>query len=495
MKKIYCMIIGDIVSSQKIDVNIRANIQIKLKRTLEKINFDYDKYICSRFSVTLGDELQGGLYTIYPLFDILNRIKQCISPYKIRFGIGIDTMTTEIQYTDSLASDGMAYYFARKAVDNLKHHPTYEYGYQFGSEQFDLNYANDLMKLVDCISKDWTKTQKDYIYKLQENTELELSTIAKSMEVNVSTVSRTITKTNYRLVEEVITNLSKKINEEMFIGKFQSEFQAKYNQACEMIDQRDLENAKKILCNPTTNVEKMEYYSLLATICNAEYDSKKAIEYASKAINILDKNHKCKKIRLLNILGICYTNLEQYELAKNSFDEAIQLIEIIDSTESWKMYTFGNLARLYSKMENYQFAEDSLKEVDLILDNTFPNDFRSRIVLQSTFAKLYHRWKKYDISLRMFESALQLSECMIEKHSKSNAILKYDFAKLLIDINNEDFVRIYNLLTDASESFKKSNFLSHQILCYNLLFDLCIKQGENIKAEEIKNKIKKLEER
>lgn len=494
MQKIYCMVIGDIISSKKIDVNSRANIQITLKRALEKINFDYDKYICSRFSITLGDELQGGLYTIYPLFDILNRIKQSVAPYKIRFGIGIDTMTTEIQHYDSLGSDGLAYYYARNAVENLKHNSTNEFGYQFGSSKSDLGYANDLIKLIDCISETWTETQRDYINKLQENPEVELSIIAKTMNVNVSSVSRAIAKTNYRLIQEVLNNLSKKINNELFIGEQQNAFQASYNQACELIDNRDFENAKKALSKPTTNNETIEYYSLLSIIYNAKYDSKTAIECAKNAISILDNNNRCKKIRLLNILGICYTDLKQYELAKQIFEEAIQIIDISDSIESWRMYTLGNLARLYSKMGEYQNAEELLKKVLSILDDTFSNDSRTRVILQSSLGKLYHRWEKYDISLKMFESAIQLSECIYEKHSNRNAALKYNFAQLLIDIDNADFMRIYTLLKEASESFKKNSMVSQQLLCYESLFNLCKKHGENFKAEEFKNKINKLKE-
>lgn len=494
MQKIYCMVIGDIISSKKIDINTRANIQISLKQTLEKINFDYDKYICSRFSITLGDELQGGLYTIYPLFDILNRIKQSVAPYKIRFGIGIDTMTTEIQHYDSLGSDGLAYYYARNAIEKLKHNSTNEFGYQFGSSKCDLSYANDLIRLVDCISETWTKTQKNYINKLQETPGLEISIIAKTMGVNISSASRAIAKTNYRLIQEVLDNLSNKINEELFIGEQQNAFQAKYNQACQLIDDRDFESAKKTLSKPITNNEAIEYYSLLSVIHNAKYDSKAAIDYAKKAINILDNNNRCKKIRLLNILGICYTDLEQYDLAKQVFEETIQMLDISDAVESWKMYTVGNLARLYSKMGDYQNAENLLNKVLSILDNTFPNDSKSRVILQSTFGKLYHRWKKYDSSLKMFESAMALSKSIYEKHSNVNATLKYNFAQLLIDVDNTDFIQIYTLLLEASESFKKNNMTYQQSLCYKSLFDLCKKHGENFKAEEFENKIKKLKE-
>ena len=156
--------------------------------------------------------------------------------------------------------------------------------------------------------------------------------------------------------------------------------------------------------------------------------------------------------------------------------------------------TFGNLARLYSKMGDYQNAENLLKEVLLILDNSFPNDSKSRISLLSIFGKLYHRWGKNDISLKMYESAIQLSECIYEKNAERNAVLKYNFAKLLIDMDYANFMRIYNLLLEASESFKKNSMIYFQKSCYKLILDLCKKHGENFKAEEFKNKIIKLKD-
>ena len=171
------------------------------------------------------------------------------------------------------------------------------------------------------------------------------------------------------------------------------------------------------------------------------------------------------------------------------------MIENSDPAESWRFYILGNLARLYSKKGEYQRAENLLNEVRLILDTSFPGDAKSRIILQSVFGKLYHRWGKIDMSLKMFESAIRLSEITYEKHAEKHAVLKYNFAKLLLEIDCKDFMRIYNLLLEAAEAFKKNGMTSRQISCYNLLFDFCKKHGENLKAEEFKNKIDKAKEK
>lgn len=504
MQKIYCMVIGDLVSSKKIDSNTRANIQVSLKRTLEKINFDYDKYICSKFSVTLGDELQGGLYDIYPLFDILDRIKRSISPCKIRFGVGIDTMTTEIQYHNSLGSDGIAYHYARNAVEGLKKCETNEYGYRLGSSIANLGYANDMFELIDCISQDWTEVQKKYIYRLQENPELELSIIAKAMNVNVSSVSRAISKSNYKLVSKVLKNLSQKIGDELFLRDPQNLFQVKYNEVCRLFDLNqlgDYKTVKEKLCPPTTNEEAVDYYSLLSLIYNAHFSSDEAIEYANKAIayaseaiRFLDNNSKSKKIRLLNILGISYTNKKCYELAEKSFREAEQILDISESAESWKMYTWGNLARLFSVKGDYPEAERLFRKVQNILEEFFPYDERSKLTLQSSFAKLYFRWEKYDISLQMYQSANLLADSMNNRYTNSSAIVKFHYAELLMKTEGAEFLNIYQLLKDAADIFKRNKDTEKENWCYELLYDLCKKHGENLKAEEFRERTPKIKE-
>lgn len=489
------MLIGDVVSSKKIESEMRSKIQIQLKMILEKINFDYDKYICSRFCITLGDEFQGGLYSIYPLFDILDLIKESIRPYRIRFGIGIDTMATHIEYNMSLGSDGAAYYAARNAVDKLKKIKTYEYGYEFGSTVVDTQQINDMMRLIDCISQNWTDSQKEYITKLQTNKKLDYSGIAKIMKVNISSVSRAVSNSNYKLIQCTIDNLRDSLFHDVFISDIQDQFMSCYNQCCRLIDQGNLDEAMKLLPQPTSSDDFKEYCSLFAIIHNMYNDPKndlKSIRYAEAALKYMSNDFRCKKVRMLNVLGICYSNLEQYEQAKSYLNKALDLLYTETNIESWKSYTLGNLGRLYSMKGEYALAEKTFFEVKTIIDNNLGSDHKLKLTLLSNLGSLYDQWGRYKDAVKMYNEALQIADTLYEKNA-STWVLKLNFARFLMQNNSENRMEIFHLLKDAADGFKKAKLGQKLYDCYNLLYSLCHEMGEHIKEDEYRELLKRME--
>ncbi len=165
----YYAIIGDIVNSKQI--SNRSEIQEKLKIHLEEINKTYNKVIAANFVITLGDEFQGLLKSPHYLFEILNKIESIMRPLKIRFGIGIDDITTNIDNKMSIGSDGPAWWRARDMIYELKNN---EKGLKLISDvkvsgafdKYILDLVNINLSLCYSIKSNWTKDQRkviDYI--------------------------------------------------------------------------------------------------------------------------------------------------------------------------------------------------------------------------------------------------------------------------------------------------------------------------------------------
>lgn len=114
----YCAVIGDIINSKTLER--RVEIQKELKKVLEEINNEYDASIASKFTITLGDEFQGLLKEPNNLMDIIEKIKLNLYPIRIRFGIGVGNIITEINKEASIGADGPAYYNARKMIDEIR---------------------------------------------------------------------------------------------------------------------------------------------------------------------------------------------------------------------------------------------------------------------------------------------------------------------------------------------------------------------------------------
>lgn len=114
----YIAIIGDIKKSKNIQE--RKIFQEKLSKTLDEVNQIYSASISSKFTITLGDEFQGLLHSGEHIMNIIQYIKKEVYPVKIRFGIGVGSISTDINYEISIGADGPGYYKARDCVDELK---------------------------------------------------------------------------------------------------------------------------------------------------------------------------------------------------------------------------------------------------------------------------------------------------------------------------------------------------------------------------------------
>jgi hypothetical protein len=121
---IYFAVIGDLVASRSIPA--REVFQKQFSQILTEVNEHFKPSIASRFTVTVGDEFQGLLGKATQICHIMDTIITRLYPVKVRFGIGIGAMSTEIDPVKSLGADGPAYWAARKAIEFI--HENNDYG-------------------------------------------------------------------------------------------------------------------------------------------------------------------------------------------------------------------------------------------------------------------------------------------------------------------------------------------------------------------------------
>jgi len=92
----YCAIIGDLVSSRKMEAPERKRVQEELSGLLQQINNDYKESIVSKFIITLGEEFQGLLNASWNSVRIIEIIIRTLYPQDVRFGVGLSDISTEI---------------------------------------------------------------------------------------------------------------------------------------------------------------------------------------------------------------------------------------------------------------------------------------------------------------------------------------------------------------------------------------------------------------
>ena len=200
----YYAIIGDIVHSREISSKHRSEVQNNLKLVLKEINSRYTGDISAKFIVTIGDEFQGLLHRPEHLLKIIDVIQFKLFPIRLRFGIGIGEITTEINREMALGADGPAYHNARSVIEFIK---VSEKGKQNGSAnvlikasarelELMISLMNSSLQLCSFIEGKWTGKQRELIRKMifEGMTQTEA---AKELGIVQSSVQRRLKSAGY----------------------------------------------------------------------------------------------------------------------------------------------------------------------------------------------------------------------------------------------------------------------------------------------------------
>lgn len=205
----YIAVIGDIKQSRRLQN--RNAVQEKLAQTLDSINHDYSVNIASNFIIAFGDEFQGLLTPSASVVKLMDRIDREMYPVKIRFGIGVGTISTGISKF-TLDTDGPAYYLARdmitalKAAEKKKAEPDRNILIKIQGSQQLSDLLNTAFSLMSTIKDAWTQRQVEIINAYLQN-EASQTRTAKSLKINQSSVHRALSAANFYTYRDAIEKL------------------------------------------------------------------------------------------------------------------------------------------------------------------------------------------------------------------------------------------------------------------------------------------------
>lgn len=117
------------------------------------------------------------------------------------------------------------------------------------------------------------------------------------------------------------------------------------------MDQLIAESEERVERNPTDNELRFE---LGERLFRAER-YRDAIKHLQQA-----KRSPSLRIKVMNMLGLCYDRMSMTDLAANQYEEAISEIQVMDDTKKELLY---NLALLYEKLKNEEKYLECLKEI------------------------------------------------------------------------------------------------------------------------------------
>lgn len=213
----YVAIIGDMKQSQK--MNNRSVVQNKLKQVLEEINNKYISDISSKFIITLGDEFQGLLGNGVNTMNIVSEIERKMYPVKMRFGIGIGKITTDVNKEMALGADGPGYYKARNAIEYLKENEKKKQAiaadirFEVESDnQATTIMLNTILALMTAIKESWSDRQREIIWDMLEHQDSQID-VAKRLKIQQPAVQKSFSIGKYYAYKDALNTIGKALEE------------------------------------------------------------------------------------------------------------------------------------------------------------------------------------------------------------------------------------------------------------------------------------------
>lgn len=201
----YVAIIGDIKGSKQI--SNRSQIQKKLGHVLKDVNETYKADISAKFIITLGDEFQGLLGRSKYVFDIIKFIQKEMYPVRLRFGVGIGEISTDVFSEAALGADGPAYYAARKMMEQLREQEKKLKKQAadiqisiYNTDNFEVAELNMILLLMKTIEDRWSDKQRFTVLDMEQNGGSQ-EECAKRMDTCQSTVARRLADGNYLIYQ------------------------------------------------------------------------------------------------------------------------------------------------------------------------------------------------------------------------------------------------------------------------------------------------------
>ncbi len=217
LNKPYIAIIGDMKQSQK--MNNRREVQNKLKQVLEEINNKYIGDISSKFIITLGDEFQGLLGNGVNTMNIVSEIERKMYPIRMRFGIGIGKITTDVNKEMALGADGPGYYKARNAIEYLKDNEKKKQAiaadirFEVESDnQAATIMINTILALMTAIKESWSDRQREIIWDMLEHRDSQIG-VAKRLKIQQPAVQKSFSIGKYYAYKDALDTIGKALEE------------------------------------------------------------------------------------------------------------------------------------------------------------------------------------------------------------------------------------------------------------------------------------------
>jgi hypothetical protein len=203
MRKQFCIILGDVISSRRI--KDKEAFQNKLQETFNKINTVYADYIYSEFKILKGiDEIEGVLFDLSKSYDIISMILEKLYPDLMRFVLVFDYIDTAIESRDVAKMDGPAFHKASDIMGELKKSKLI-FGISIEDKTIE-NLISGEINLILLFKKNWSAKQHQIIKEYKETGSQH--EVAKRLGITQQAISKALNRSLWEEIKHIEEGLN-----------------------------------------------------------------------------------------------------------------------------------------------------------------------------------------------------------------------------------------------------------------------------------------------
>jgi len=202
------VLIADVVKSR--DIDDREGLQKDLKKELERTSRESENLV-STPSIVRGDEIEIAYENALECFLEFERIEDILFPNRLRGGIGIGTVDTEIGRSVS-EMDGPAFHFARDALkESKKTGEKSVVSFKSGNAEWD-EMINTILRLLSAVKEEWTQREREISLFYLQNQSKTHKEISEYFDISRPMVSKTLSSAHIKSIKEARKFLFKSLS-------------------------------------------------------------------------------------------------------------------------------------------------------------------------------------------------------------------------------------------------------------------------------------------
>ncbi|MDR2737012.1 MAG: tetratricopeptide repeat protein [Gracilibacteraceae bacterium] len=421
----YCVMVGDIVDSKKIDPQQRNKLEQALLKSFSRINTLYQDDIFVRFSTVRGDAFEGVLTSSCFAPQIALEIIEALHPHIIRISIVVGTLTSVGDTADVNIIDGPAFHEANDMLSKMKKRGGDGWLRVAIQAPCDAQPLLDSsMALLSALTRSWTDRQRQLVWAMDHYAGQQ-KILAQKFAISPAAISKQLKAADYttykqtrKALEQFFYSLDLKIEE----SELQS-FTSLLNLAKDKKNQSEYPSALILYMRALkrAEIELGDGHPHLASIHHKladihetleKYD--KAEETLNHALHILSSQPRghLEKARVINALARIKIFTAQYQAADECFAEALSICSYnLGLGHPVAAEIYNSLALMYIKRGEYTDALQSFAHVLTIYEKILGADHPRTAEACGQVADVYvimQDWEKASVfgrkALRIYES-------------------------------------------------------------------------------------------